>query len=103
MVYSNFYTYNQGVSVSEGYNIQYSYEELSNIRKLRYALSAPVTYLTEHFLKINATDLKDQSGQFLDLAYEQAIYYPITEITCRRIAKIEGFHLLAKTSIKTYQ
>lgn len=77
MVYSNFYTYDQGFSVRLGFNSEHSRDEMNNIRKQRFALSTSVTYLTEHFLKIKE-DLKDSKGNDLDLAYEQAIFFPLT-------------------------
>lgn len=103
MVYSNFYTYNQGFSINLGFNIEHSNDELLNIRKLRFALSTSVTYLTQHFLKINATDLKDSNGKYLDLAYEQAIFFPITEIACRKVMKIDGFHVLVKSGVRNFE
>jgi hypothetical protein len=102
MAYSNFIIYNQGGPVIEGYNSAYSYEDLSNIRKLKFAISSPVTYLTEHILKIKVEDMKDSNGRFLDLAFEQAIFFPIIDISCRRVMKVDGYHLAVKNGINAY-
>ena len=78
MVYSNFYTYDQGFSVRLGFNAEYSKVEMYNIRQQHFGLSTSVTYFTEHFLKINPKDLKDYKGHDLNLAYEQAVFFALT-------------------------
>lgn len=78
MVYSNFYTYDQGFSVRLGFNAEYSKEEMYNIRKQKFGLSTSVTYFTDLFLKIDPKELKDYKKEDLNLAYEQAIFFALT-------------------------
>jgi hypothetical protein len=53
------------------------------------------SYRNELFLKINPDDLKNEDGQFYQILYDQAIFFPCMEMSCGRVAKIEGeVHLL---------
>lgn len=54
-------------------------------------------------MKIKPEDLKDSNGRFLDLAFEQAIFFPIIDIICRKVMKIDGYHLAIKNGINTYE
>lgn len=45
-------------------------------------------------MKINPDDLKDETGQFYKVMYDQAIFFPLMEMSCGRVAKIEGEHHL---------
>jgi hypothetical protein len=51
-------------------------------------------YRNELFLKINRDDLKDGDGQYYKILYDQAIFFPLMEMSCGRVAKIEGEHHL---------
>ena len=96
MAYSNFYHYNDNGPIITGYNTEHTQVDLKRIRSIRFAMASPVTYLTEHALKIKVDDLKDAKGQYLDLAYEQALFFPILDITCGAAVKVDGFHLALK-------
>jgi hypothetical protein len=96
MAYSNFYNYNENEPIITGYNTAHTHNDLSRLRSIRFALASPVTYFTQHALKIKVDDLKDSSGKYLDLAYEQALFFPILDITCGAVLKIDGFHLALK-------
>jgi hypothetical protein len=53
------------------------------------------SYRNELFLRLDPADLKDETGQFYKIIYDQAIFFPLMEMSCGRVAKIEGeFHLL---------
>lgn len=96
MAYSNFYHYNDNGPIITGYNTDHTLVHLKRIRSIRFAMASPVTYLTEHALKIRVDDLKDAKGHYLDLAYEQAIFFPILDIICGAVVKVDGFHLALK-------
>lgn len=46
------------------------------------------------FRNINETDLKDEDGGFFTIAYDMAIFFPMMEMSCGRVNKIEGYHYL---------
>jgi hypothetical protein len=46
IAYSNFYHYNQGGPIIRGYNTAYSTNDLYTVRRHRFAISAPVAYMT---------------------------------------------------------
>jgi len=96
MAYSNFYHYNDNGPIITGYNTDHTQVDLTRIRSIRFAMASPVTYFTEHALKIKADDLKDAKGRYLDLAYEQALFFPILDIICGAVLKVDGFHLALK-------
>lgn len=56
-------------------------------------------YRNELFLKIDPKDLKDEAGSFYKIIYDQAIFFPLMEMSCGRVAKIKGeYHLLYMTN-----
>lgn len=52
------------------------------------------SFRAELFRKVNAKDFQDDQGNFFTIAYDMAIYFPVMELSCGRIAKIEGYHYL---------
>jgi hypothetical protein len=102
IAYSNFYHYNQAGPIIRGYNAAFSSIDLYSIRRLRFAMAAPVTYMTELALKIDLADLKDNNGSYLDLVYDQALLFPMLDIACRTALKVDGYHLALKEGITTY-
>lgn len=65
-------------------------------------MSAPVTYMTELVLKVDLAHLKDINGTYLDSVYDQALLFPMLDISCRTVLKVEGYHLALKEGIATY-
>jgi hypothetical protein len=50
-------------------------------------------------------DLKDVDGQYYKVLYDRAIFLPLIEMSCGRVAKIEGEHHLlynAGTGLNDY-
>lgn len=52
--------------------------------------------MTELVLKIDLADLKDNNGKYLDLVYDQALLFPMLDISCRKALKMDGYHLAIK-------
>jgi hypothetical protein len=64
------------------------------------------SYRTELIHQINPKDLQDEKGVFFTIAYDMALFFPLMELSCGRVNKIEGeFHYLYNvgTGLNDYQ
>lgn len=63
------------------------------------------SYRTELFRRIDSKDFQDDKGKFYTIAYDMVMYFPLMELSCGRIAKIEGYHYLynINTGLNDYQ
>lgn len=56
------------------------------------------TYRNELLYQIDPKDLQDYTGSFYQYTYDQALFFPLMELSCGRVHKIEGeFHYLYNT------
>ena len=97
VVYSNFYWYDQGRNIMLGFTSEYtqSDKEKSNYRQAPQRFSHLRSYRTELFLKIEAKgNLQDEEGKFYTSAADMATLFPLMELSCGRVNKIEGYHYL---------
>jgi glycosyltransferase involved in cell wall biosynthesis len=96
VAYSNFFWYEQGENVMLGFTSDYTDKE-KEYRKYRQApqrFSHLRSYRTELFLKIKKEDFQDKDGNFWTSAYDMVMYFPLMELSCGRVNKIDGFHYL---------
>lgn len=59
--------------------------------------------MTELALKVELARLKDSNGTYLDLVYDQALLFPMLDIGCQTVMKVDGYHLALKEGIATYE
>lgn len=59
-------------------------------RDVKMKFSHLRSYRNELFLRLDPRDLKDEAGQFYKIMYDQAIFFPLMEMSCGRVQKIEG-------------
>ena len=48
------------------------------------------SYRAELAHQINPKDLQDDKGVFFTIAYDMALFFPLMELSCGRVSKIEG-------------
>jgi hypothetical protein len=51
-----------------------------------------ITFKTSLFLAIEEKDLKDTKGNFYSTNLEEAIYFPLFELSCQQCRKIAGVY-----------
>jgi glycosyltransferase involved in cell wall biosynthesis len=92
VVYSNFYWYDQGRSVREGFTEDYTPQEKarSAFRQVPMKFSQLRSFLAELFLLIDPKDFQDEKGEFFSISSDVAMFVPLMELACGRVAKIEG-------------
>ncbi len=69
-------------------------KQRSNYRQAPQRFSHLRSYRTELFLKIATKDFQDTNGKFWTSAYDMVMYFPLMELSCGRVKKIEGYHYL---------
>lgn len=107
VLYSNFYWYEQGGNLMYGFTSEYTDAEKKNnmYRQSPQRFSHLRSYRTELFRKIAAKDFQDDQGKFFTSAYDMAMYFPLMELSCQRVSKIQGYHYLynINTGLNDYQ
>jgi glycosyltransferase involved in cell wall biosynthesis len=107
VIYSNFYWYDQGRNIMLGFTSEYTQNDKDKnmYRSAPQRFSHLRTYRSQLFLKIKEKDFKDDQGKFFTSAYDMVMYFPLMELSCGRVKKIEGFHYLynINTGLNDYQ
>lgn len=107
VLYSNFFWYEQGGNLMLGFTSEYTQSERDNnaYRQASQRFSHLRSYRTELFRRIAAKDFQDDQGKFYRSAYDMAMYFPLMELSCGRIKKINGYHYLynINTGLNDYQ
>lgn len=107
VIFSNFYWYEQAVNIMLGFTSDYAQSEKdgNNYRQAPQRFSHLRSYKAEIFRKVEFKDFQDDQGKFYTIAYDMVIYFPVMELSCGRIKKIEGFHYLynINTGLNDYQ
>lgn len=96
VLYSNFFWYDQGGNIMLGFTSEYtdSDKKNRNYRQAPQRFSHLRSYRAELFLKIKKEDFQDNESKFYTSAYDMVMYFPLMELSCGRVNKIEGFHYL---------
>lgn len=56
------------------------------------------SYRNELLAQVNPKDLQDEKGEFFRITYDLALFFPLMEMSCGRVWKINGeFHYLYNT------
>ena len=100
VLYSNFYWYQQPSSLMYGFTSEYPAKDKdsSNYRKVAMKFSHLRSYRNELIHQIKPKDLQDKEGVFFTIAYDMALFFPLMELSCGRVNKIEGeYHYLYNT------
>lgn len=90
-MYSNFLSYdqhNKNNQLKVGLSIEYPVDVVKKdgYRKFRYhAYGHLRTMMTDIFLLMNSTSLKDEKGKFYWTLYDNAMFYPAMEMSCQRV------------------
>jgi DNA-directed RNA polymerase subunit E'/Rpb7 len=77
-------------------------KQLSNIRREVVFITNAVTYRTSFFLAIPKIDLLGDGYTYYDIVYEQALFFPLIEMMCGLVFKIDEFFLLTKEPFEDY-
>jgi hypothetical protein len=48
------------------------------------------TFRAELLHKVQVKDLQDSEGKYFTITYDRALFYPLMELSCGRVNKIEG-------------
>lgn len=90
VLYSNFYWYDQGRSVREGFTQDYTPQEKGRtaFRQVPMKFSQLRSFLAELFLLIDEKDFQDEKGEFFSISSDIAMFLPLMELACGRVAKI---------------
>lgn len=78
-------------------------KQLSNIRREVVFITNAVTYRTSFFLNIRKADLLGDGYTYYDNVYEQALFFPLVEMMCGLVFKIDEFFLLTKEPFESYE
>jgi hypothetical protein len=75
-----------------GFTSEYSEDEKkSNLyRNVRMKFSHLRSYRNELIFQIDPKDLQDDDGAFFTITYDQALFFPLMELSCGRVYKIDG-------------
>jgi glycosyltransferase involved in cell wall biosynthesis len=98
VVYSNFYWYRQPVSIAQGFTKSYQEKEKKEnaYRDLPQRFSQLRSFRVELFRQINPkiSFIERGTGTFFSITADFAVFFPVMELACGRVHKIEGYHYL---------
>lgn len=97
VLYSNFIRFQHQKTLMYGFTSDYG-EDVKKENLYRYKtmqFSHLRSYRNELFGQIDPKDLQDDKGAFFTIAYSPALFFPLMELSCGRVHKIEDeFHYL---------
>ena len=94
VLYSNFIAFDQygrNNPLSIGLSVAYPQDVIKNsgYRNFLYHCYGHLrTMMTDIFLLMNSTSLKDNNGKFYWTMYDNAIYYPGMEMSCEKVVYV---------------
>jgi hypothetical protein len=96
VLYANFMSYDPsgvlGLGVSRSFSEQVYKDE--SYRRQPHYYSQLRTMMSDAFLLMNITSLLDKDGVFYKFVYDNAIYYPAMEMSCRRVMYLPDINYL---------
>jgi hypothetical protein len=98
VIYSNFYWYNQGSQVMLGFTSEYTQDDKANnrYRDTTQRFSHMRTFRVELFRKIDpeVSFIDPTTGKFFTITADFAAFFPVMELACGRVYKMDGYHYL---------
>jgi hypothetical protein len=97
LLYANGYIFNQEGKdekfiPSSNYSLKEKKDNLYRHIPIKY--SNLVAFKTKMIWKVKPSDLQDSSGQYLLTNWDEALYFPLLELSCSLNAQIEGGHYI---------
>jgi hypothetical protein len=53
-----------------------------------------ITFQVELLRQVRDADLKDEGGRFYDVAYDFALFFPLMELACGRVRRLDEYQYL---------